>query len=208
MEALSCMLKKAKEIGILKGINFTDQEADITHLFYADDALILGEWSRENLENTARILRIFYICSGLRINIHKSKLFGVGTKDNEVDNMMEVLGCKRGAYPFVYLGIQVGANMSRISNWNVVIEVVKRRLESWKARTLSIGRRLILIKSVLENLLIYYFSLYQAPMAVINSIKSIMRRFLWAGSSEEKKIPWVAWDVIARPKNNGGLGIS
>ncbi|XP_022041786.1 uncharacterized mitochondrial protein AtMg01250-like [Helianthus annuus] len=66
MEALSWMLKKAKAIGELKGINFTDDEADITHLFYADDALILGEWSRENLQSTARILRVFYLCSGVR----------------------------------------------------------------------------------------------------------------------------------------------
>ncbi|XP_021996007.1 uncharacterized protein LOC110893197 [Helianthus annuus] len=167
MEALSCLLKKAKEIGVLRGINFTDHGANITHLFYADDALIMGEWSRENLQNTARILRVFYMCSGLRINIHKSNLFGVGTDDIEVDNMMEVLGCKRGDFPFVYLGIQVGVNMSRISNWNMVIEVIKRRLESWKARTLSIAGRLVLIKAVLENLPIYYLSLYQTPVAVI-----------------------------------------
>ncbi|XP_035840262.1 uncharacterized protein LOC118487486 [Helianthus annuus] len=180
----------------------------VTHLFYADDALILGEWSRENLQSTARILRVFYLCSGLRINLHKSNLYGVGTQDNEVDNMMEVLGCRRGAFPFVYLGIKVGAKMSRINNWNTVIDVVKARLVSWKAKNLSIGGRLILIKSVLENLPIYYFSLYKSPVAVIDSIEAIMRRFLWAGSNEEKKIPWVAWDVITRPKDEGGLGVN
>ncbi|XP_035838954.1 secreted RxLR effector protein 78-like [Helianthus annuus] len=42
MEALSWLLKKAQEIGVLKGINFSESEADITHLFYADDALIMG----------------------------------------------------------------------------------------------------------------------------------------------------------------------
>ncbi|XP_022004003.1 uncharacterized protein LOC110901484 [Helianthus annuus] len=179
-----------------------------SHLFYADDALILGEWSRENLQSTARILRVFYLCSGLRINLHKSNLFGVGTEDIEVDNMMEILGCKRGGFPFVYLGIQVGANMSHVSNWNLVVEVIKARLVSWKAKTLSIGGRLILIKSVLESLPIYYLSLYKAPKTVIDSIESIMRRFLWAGSSEERKIPWVAWDVISSPKKEGGLGVS
>ncbi|XP_021971327.1 uncharacterized protein LOC110866487 [Helianthus annuus] len=178
MEALSWLLKKAREIGEFKGINFADNEADITHLFYADDALILGEWSRENLQNI------------------------------EVDNMMEILGCKRGGFPFVYLGVHVGTNMSRISNWNLVVEVIKARLASWKARTLSMGGRLILIKSVLESLPIYYLSLYKAPKAVIESIEASMRRFLWAGCSEERKIPWVAWDVITTPKKEGGLGVT
>ncbi|MFS7889004.1 putative RNA-directed DNA polymerase [Helianthus anomalus] len=208
MECLSWMLERAKSIGELKGINFLVDDMDINHLFFADDALIMGEWSRDNLQSTARILRVFYLCSGLRINLHKSNLFGVGTEDMEVDSMMEVLGCKRGAFPFVYLGIKVGAKMSRIANWNEVVEVIKNRLASWKAKNLSIGGRLILLKSVLENLPIYYLSLYKAPKAVIESMEAIMRRFLWAGCNEEKKINWVAWDIITTPKKAGGLGIS
>ena len=66
---------------------------------------------------------------------------------------------------------------------------------------------MILIKSVLENLPIYYFSLYKAPMAVIDSIEAIMRRFLWAGSSVERKISWLAWYVVTTPKLEGGLGV-
>ncbi|XP_021986150.1 uncharacterized protein LOC110882438 [Helianthus annuus] len=208
MESLSWLLKKAKEIGEFKGINFPDNEVDITHLFYADDTLILGEWSRENIQSTTKILRIFYLFSGLRINLYKSNLFGVGTEDMEVDNMMEILGCKRGGIPFVYLGIQVGAKMTRISNWTSIIEVIKARLVSWKAKTLSIGGRLILIKSVLESLPIYYLSLYKAPKVVIDIIEAIMRRFLWAGSSAERKIPWVAWDIITTPKKKGGLCVT
>ncbi|XP_021994139.1 uncharacterized protein LOC110890798 [Helianthus annuus] len=97
MEALSWLLKKAKTIGAFKGISFADDdEEDLTHLFYADDALILGEWSRDNITSVARILRIFYLCSGLRINLHKSNIFGVGVDDHEVDSMMDLLGCKRG----------------------------------------------------------------------------------------------------------------
>ena len=77
MEALSWLLEKAKEIGVFKGIDMLDNNIVISHLFYADDALILGEWSRENIQSIARVLRIFYLCSGLSINLHKSNLFGV-----------------------------------------------------------------------------------------------------------------------------------
>ena len=117
--------------------------------------------------------------------------------------MMEVLGCKRGASPFFYLGIQVGAKMTRVSNWNPVVDVISNRLASWKARNLSIGARLILIKSVLSSLPIYYLSLYKAPKSVLEKMETTMRRFLWAGSSDDKKIPWVAWDIISTPKEKG-----
>ena len=45
-------------------------------------------------------------------------------------------------------------------------------------------------------------------MSVIDSIESIMRRFLWAGSSDERKINWVAWDIITKSKKAGGLGVN
>ncbi|XP_022041930.1 uncharacterized mitochondrial protein AtMg01250-like [Helianthus annuus] len=116
MEALSWLLKKAQQIGIFKGVCITSNEAELSHLFFADDTLIMGEWTRDNIQSIARVLRIFYLCSGLRINLHKSNIFGVGVEDREVDNMMELLGCKRGGFPFNYLGIQVGAKMSQVSN--------------------------------------------------------------------------------------------
>lgn len=35
-----------------------------------------------------------------------------------------------------------------------------------------------------------------------------MRRFLWAGSSDDRKINWVAWDIITKSKKAGGLGVN
>lgn len=208
MEALSWILDKARDVGVFKGIRLANNEMDMSHLLYADDALIMGEWSYDNIKNIARILRIFYLCSGLRINLHKSNIYGVCTTDGELDNMLEYLGCKRGSFPFTYLGIQVGAKMTRVKSWDPVVDTIRNRLASWKVRHLSIGGRVTLLKSVLESLPVYYLSLYKAPKAVVVNIEQIMRRFLWAGPGIENKISWVAWDVVTTPKCKGGLGIS
>jgi len=57
--------------------------------FYADDAVFVGEWSQSNARNIVRIIRCFYLISGLKINIQKSKLFGVGVDYVELENMLE-----------------------------------------------------------------------------------------------------------------------
>ncbi|KAJ0910951.1 putative RNA-directed DNA polymerase [Helianthus annuus] len=208
MEAFSCIVSKACELGELKDLRAFDGGYAISHLLYADDALILGEWSRENIENTARLLRVFYICSGLKINLKKSSLFGIGDVGEEVAIMARTLGCRVGEFPFDYLGIKVGANMNKCCHWDSVIETIKRRLASWKANSLSMGGRLTLIKSVLTSLPVYYLSLYKAPNKVTDQMEKLMRNFLWAGSSEDKKLNWVAWDTVTNSKENGGLGIS
>ena len=107
MEALHCMIDRAVELEEVKGINFNNCGWSLSHLFYADDALIMCEWSEDNIKSVARVIRVFNICSGLKINIHKSHLFGIGVNMGEVEGMAGILGCQVGALPFEYLGIRV-----------------------------------------------------------------------------------------------------
>ncbi|GKA68868.1 RNA-directed DNA polymerase, eukaryota, reverse transcriptase zinc-binding domain protein [Tanacetum coccineum] len=48
------------------------------------DALFIGEWSRNNIKSLVASLDRFYKFIGLKINYHKSKLFGVGVPFDEV----------------------------------------------------------------------------------------------------------------------------
>ncbi|KAF5772198.1 putative reverse transcriptase domain-containing protein [Helianthus annuus] len=188
MEALSSIFCKAGLEGIFEGIQRPNNGPVISHLFYANDALILGDWDRGNVKNVGRCLRIFYLCSGLKINLHKSYLYGLGVDNDDTKDTANVIGCKYDNTPVSYLGIKVGANTNRIRNWDPVIEIFDKRLLVWKAKTLSIGGRLTLINYVLESLPIYYFSLYKAPAGIIKSLEAKMRKFLWAGSIDKNKM--------------------
>ena len=47
---------------------------------------------------------------------------------------------------FSYIGIPVGANMTLKRNWRPIIDKFQSSLSIWKAKTLSLGGRLTLIK--------------------------------------------------------------
>ncbi|CAN1131692.1 Putative ribonuclease H protein At1g65750 [Linum perenne] len=64
---------------------------------------------------------------------------------------------------------------------------VRGRLDSWKAKFLSFGGRLTLLKSVLSQLLIYYLSLFQAPVEVLKELERIQNNFLWEGAGGDKR---------------------
>ncbi|XP_035843169.1 uncharacterized protein LOC110887759 [Helianthus annuus] len=179
MEALSFLINKAVEKGLFKEISLPNSGPCVSHLFFEDDAIIMGEWSTENVKVVIRILRCFYICSGLRMNIRKSNIYGIGVDRSEVESVAESIGCKPDGFPFKYLGITVGANMNRICNWRPVFDVFESRLSLWKASGLSIAGRVTLIKSVLESLPNYYFSLFKAPVRVVKDLEKLMRRLCW-----------------------------
>ncbi|XP_076947972.1 uncharacterized protein LOC143620074 [Bidens hawaiensis] len=89
----------------------------------------------------------------------------------------------------------------------LILDVFNARLTSWKARSLSMGGRFTLLKSVLESIPTYYFSLYKAPTKVIDELESKRRNFLWGSTDNRRKIHWVAWEWVTRPKKDGGQGL-
>ncbi|KAI3751226.1 hypothetical protein L2E82_22274 [Cichorium intybus] len=207
MEGLNVALQEARDKGLFKGVQLPNDGPCISHLFYADDALFVGEWDRVNLKNLARILKCFQVSSGLKVNFHKSRVFGIGAPESETSNWASILGCDVGSFPFTYLGVPVGANMNLTKNWKPIIEKFQNKLSTWKSKALSFGGRLTLITSVLGNLPTYFFSLFMAPVAVTDKLESIRRRFLWGGDEDKKKIHWVAWDKVLASKSAGGLGV-
>ncbi|GJY28102.1 hypothetical protein Tco_0403869 [Tanacetum coccineum] len=76
-------------------------------------------------------------------------------------NMARWMGCGIGEFPFTYLRLPIGENMRRVKAWGPVVEKFKNKLVDWKAKTMSFGGRLTLVKSVLGSLPLYYFSMFR-----------------------------------------------
>ena len=208
MEGLHVALNRAIQSGIFKGVKIGNQQYPLSHLFFADDAIYIGEWSVENILNLINILSCFEKIAGLKVSLDKSALFGIGVNSITVQAIANTIGCKGEKFPTCFLGIPIGLNMRRKKSWDPLINKFKKKLSSWKARSLSIGGRHTLVNCVLGSLGTYWFSLFAAPKGVLKSMEDIRRKFFWGETSEEKAIPWVRWTEAMRPREEGGLGIN
>ncbi|GKB52169.1 RNA-directed DNA polymerase, eukaryota [Tanacetum coccineum] len=144
---------------------------------------------------------------GLKINLAKCRLMGVGVPIDEITEMANIIGCEASTIPFVYLGVSVGVNMTRIRSWKELIDKFKTRLSRWKVKTLSVGGRLKLLKSVLGSIAIYYMSIFKTPIAVIKEIEAIRNQFFLGADTDENKMTWIKWNKVMASKKDGGLGI-
>ncbi|GKC33178.1 putative RNA-directed DNA polymerase, eukaryota, reverse transcriptase zinc-binding domain protein, partial [Tanacetum coccineum] len=177
MEGLHVLTCKAELVSLFKGVSFGHHNMRISHLIYADDMIFLGEWSR------------------------------VGVSNEEVSNLAKIIGCGAAKFPMKYLGVPVGGNMARCSNWNAIIHKFSSKLSLWKVRLLSVGGRLSLIKSVLGSLPTYYMSIYMMPATVQKKLKATRNKFFIGGDLDEKKMTWLRWKKCLASKELGGLGI-
>nr|GEZ67430.1 RNA-directed DNA polymerase, eukaryota, reverse transcriptase zinc-binding domain protein [Tanacetum cinerariifolium] len=91
---------------------------------------------------------------------------------------------------------------------SLVVLLCTHLLSKWKVKTLSIGGRLTLLKSVLGAIPLYTLSIYKAPKGVLHEMEMIRNNFFNGADSADRKITWVAWDKVLASKKYGGLGVS
>ncbi|GKB66331.1 hypothetical protein Tco_0927743 [Tanacetum coccineum] len=151
-EGLNAMVNEVVTKGIFKGVQIGTSDVTISHLQYADDTIFFGEWCRYNTINLMYVLKGFEKVSRLKINLNKSRVYGLGVDQCAVERMARRMACSVGELPLTYLGLPIGVCMRREGAWRSVIEKFKKRLADCNAKAISFGGRLTLVKSVLGSL--------------------------------------------------------
>ncbi|GJX63969.1 RNA-directed DNA polymerase, eukaryota, reverse transcriptase zinc-binding domain protein [Tanacetum coccineum] len=95
-------VQRVVDAGMFRGINI-GPSLQLSHLFYADDAIFMGHWSDSNIDTIIYALECFYHASGLRINMNKSKLMGISVSSDKVEQAARKIGCPILNAPFSYL---------------------------------------------------------------------------------------------------------
>ncbi|GKB85399.1 hypothetical protein Tco_0957671 [Tanacetum coccineum] len=92
------------------------------------------------------ILKCFKLGSGLKVNLSKSRIIGVGVPINVFEEITASLGCALDSIPFIYLGLPVGRKMRLCEGmywvkWNSIFLDFKSRglgVGSLHAKNLSL----------------------------------------------------------------------
>jgi hypothetical protein len=106
-----------------------------------------------------------------------------------------------------YLGFFLKPNDYRVNDWHWLLQKVEKKIGHWTSRWLSLGGRLVLVNSVLQNMLVYWLCLAKVALNIIDNISQIFSRFLWKGAKKPIGFHLAIWDSITRPKDLGGWGI-
>nr|GEX42556.1 nucleotide-binding alpha-beta plait domain-containing protein [Tanacetum cinerariifolium] len=121
MKSLHISFQRVVDAGLFTGIKINSM-VNLSHLFYADDAIFLGQWSELNIDSLVQVLECFF---GLLVSVLtwcKSKIMGVNVVDGKVKNAAVKLGCLVLKTPFTYLGTKIGDIMSRKHAWKEVVD--------------------------------------------------------------------------------------
>lgn len=172
-----------------------------------NDSLFFVKPDSGQMQTLKILLSVFKLILELSINMDKSKLL-LGDQTGNSDHLLSILGCKRGTYPYIYLGLPLSDKNLPKSTYMSLIQKVNNRLQGWAAKQLSILRKMVLLNAVLSSIATYLMSAFKIPVWVTQKIDETRRKFFWKKNLEEQKgISLANWEIICKPKKFGGLGI-
>nr|GEU62975.1 hypothetical protein [Tanacetum cinerariifolium] len=113
--------------------------------------------------------------SGLRININKSNVYGIGVSNNDIEGMARITGCSAGSFLFTYLGLPIG-----------------------------LSSRLTLVHAILGSVGIYYMSIFKVLETIISSLERLRSKFFWGAEHHSNKLIMIKWENALASFEGGG----
>ena len=108
---------------------------------------------------------------------------------------------------FKYLGYYLKPNNYRNEDWWWLLRKMEKRIGQWCNKWLTLGGILFLLKSVLENILVFWLSMAKIPTYIFNRIGTKFFSLLWYGQKDKERFHLVRWERLACPKDHGGWGL-
>ncbi|XP_074288211.1 uncharacterized protein LOC141613378 [Silene latifolia] len=150
MEILSLMVIKAESQRSIEGIKLSRNSPAISHLLYADDALLCFRLSSSSCESLRDILISFGNLSGQMINHQKSYIkFSPNTPDDFKEHVTNILKVPSKHNFGLYLGAPIDLGRKKTSAFQFLLDKISSKIISWGAASFSQASKLLLINSIL-----------------------------------------------------------
>lgn len=145
--------------------------------------------------------------SGQAINRQKTTLFfSPNTNQGVKQAIQTMLGAQIMTNCEKYLGLPMVGGKSKVGTFREIQVWVTKKVIGWKEKHISKVGREVLIKTVAQAIPTYSMSMFKLPKKICNDINSILAKYWWEQTQNEKKIHWINWGKLCKPKDKGGMG--
>ena len=174
VETLAIAIRQNKDI---KGISIKNEETKL--LQYADDM--------DSAKTLFELLDVFKDVSGLKIKCTKTEGMWIGASK---ENKTKPFGIKWPTEPIKALGLYFTYDPKLLKEKNFIerLDSIKKLINIWSSRGLSIFDKVTTIKSFLIPKFVYVCSLLPTPNEMVKQLNQLLFKFLWKGTDKVTRL--------------------
>jgi hypothetical protein len=131
-------------------------------------------------------------------------MFSRNTSNAKRKEVLEELKISAEARTEKYLGLPVYVGRSRTKTFEYIKDRVWKRIQGWKERMLLKAGKDILIKACAQAIPTFAMSCFDLTQTLCEQMSTMICRFWWAQQDKENKLHWLSWEVLTKPKKEGG----
>jgi hypothetical protein len=206
-DGLSCLIRKEIECNALREFHICRRAPGISHLLFADDSLLFFEGTVDQGLVIKSILDKYERGTGQLVSLGKcSILYGDKCSPEVQLELKGILKYDTVCFEEKYLGLPVPEGRLKKGKFKSSKEKFSKHATDWCEKYMSSGAKEILIKSVLQSISTYAMGVFKFPYGLIEDLSQIIRNFWWGDEEDRRRMHWMSWDKITRPKSCGGMG--
>ncbi|KAE8668538.1 hypothetical protein F3Y22_tig00112293pilonHSYRG00090 [Hibiscus syriacus] len=208
MERLSHSINYAMDVGLWEPIILSRGGPTLSHLFFADDLIILCKAAEHQATLVRVILDQFSRFSGHRVNSNKTKVFfSSNVEDESAEKLCSLLNCQRAMNLGNFLSLPLFHTRVMKSTFQFIIDKDRNKLTNWTVSNLPLVGRVTLAKATLMAIPNYFMQTVAIPKGVCDQIEQIAHQFIWGGTKENLKAALFNWKFCFQLITQGGHGI-
>jgi hypothetical protein len=172
---------------------------------FADDTSLTLK-NEVDIHNAIGIIEEFGKLSGLQLNKTKTQGLWLGSRKHDTST---ILGIELKPSLIKILGINFSANSEASlidENWKKILDSILCCIKQWERRNPSLLGKVTIIKTLLLSQLSHILQVLALPTKVLNTINTIIYRFLWKKKYNNKRaFEKIKRGVLSLDIPDGGL---
>jgi hypothetical protein len=206
-EALTCILKTEVVKGSITPLKVARRAPGISNLLFADDCLLFFKATKEEAQAVTNALNLFQRCTGQLLSMNKCLvLFSHVCPPQTQDVIKATLNVVSYTFEEKYLGLPTPEGRMKGKQFQPIMVRFTKRLTNWAERFMSLRAKDTLIKSVAQALPTHVMGVFKMSAGFCDQYEKLIRDFWWGDDDNQRKVHWLAWENMIKPKCKGGIG--
>ena len=170
---------------------------------FADDMDIFSLCNQQSIEAIYNQLEAFRLQSGFTVSYEKTTLYRIGSLRHSDAQLYGLSQFAWSNNDINVLGVTIAHEDIINKNYGTIVEKVKKVLNAWYNRGLSLVGKVQVVNTLVASLFVYKMMVLPLlPWKTIKTIENTIGDFLWDGKKAK-----IAYNILQNPKSQGGLNL-